>query len=104
MQRRDSLVLKAGDLKVNLDVQDQANTLYALTLFTLDEGWDVLDPDDFHGRLAAGWAEMVLFEELGSGKSASYTATIEEGPVYLVCWSKPPDAAIGNAGPFTVEP
>jgi hypothetical protein len=24
--------------------------------------------------------------------------------VYLVCWSKPPDLTIGNAGPFTVVP
>jgi hypothetical protein len=45
-----------------------------------------------------------LYEELGPGKSATYTFTVEQGPVYLVCFSKPPDIAIGNAGPFTVVP
>jgi hypothetical protein len=42
-------------------------------------------------------------EELESGKSATYTFTVEKGPVYLICWSSPPDLPIGNAGPIEVK-
>ena len=50
------------------------------------------------------WVDMRLYEELEPGKSATYTFTVEVGPVYLVCWSQPPDLTIGNAGPFAVAP
>jgi hypothetical protein len=50
------------------------------------------------------WADDLLLVTLGPGKSTTYTFTVEQGPVYLVCWSKPPDLTIGNAGPFTVVP
>ena len=50
------------------------------------------------------WVDMLLLEELEPGKSATYTFTIEQGPIYLICRSKPPDLTISNAGPFTVVP
>ena len=96
--------LKAGEVTVTLDVQDQDNSMYALTLFTLDEGKDFLDLMVSTLGDKPGWAEMLLLEELGPGKNATFTFTAEKGPIYLVCWSKPPDLTIGNAGPFTVVP
>jgi hypothetical protein len=97
-------VLRAGEVTVNLDVQDRDNSLYALTLFNLDEGRDFLDLMASTAGWQPGWADMLLMEELGPGKEATYTFTAERGPVYLVCWSKPPDIPIGNAGPFQVIP
>jgi hypothetical protein len=47
---------------------------------------------------------MFSFHELRAGKSATYSFTVEEGPVYGICWSQPPDLAIGAVGPFTVNP
>jgi hypothetical protein len=86
-------------------VQDQNKEMYALLFVTLDAEKDHLD---LMARTAGpgepGWAEELLWEELGPGESATYTLTIAEGPVYGVCWSKPPDVAIGALGPFTVVP
>ena len=96
--------LKAGEVTVTLDVQDKDNSLYALTLFTLDDGKDFLDLMVSTAGSPPAWADILLLEELGPGERATYTFTVEKGPVYLVCWSKPPTLSIGNAGPFWVVP
>jgi ketosteroid isomerase-like protein len=99
------MVLQAGEVQVTLDVQDQDNELYALTFFTLDPDKDVLDL--MASTVEAGppsWSDMILFEELASSQTGTYSMTVEEGPVYGVCWSQPPDLPIGALGPFTVGP
>lgn len=99
------LVLQTGEIQVTLDVQDQDNELYALTFFTLDPDKDNLDlMAATAGEGPPAWANMILYEELGAGKSATYLMTVEEGPVYGVCWSQPPDLPIGALGPFSVGP
>jgi hypothetical protein len=100
----NSITLRAGEVTVNLSVEDQDKSMYALTLFNLAEGKDFLDLMAETVTVQPSWAHDVLYRELGPGKSETYTFTIEKGPVYLVCWSKPPDIPIGNAGPFTVAP
>lgn len=98
------MTLRAGEVQVTLDVQDQDDELYALTFFTLAMGKDNLDlMASTAGSGPPSWTDMILFEELGPGKSETYSFTVEEGPVYGVCWSQPPDLAIGNAGPFEVK-
>lgn len=96
--------LQAGEVTVHLNVEDQANSLYALTLFNLDPGKDVLDLMISTAGMPPSWLDILLMEELGPGKNATYTFTVEQGPVYMICWSKPPDLPIGNAGPFEVKP
>jgi ketosteroid isomerase-like protein len=100
----DPPALKGGEVTVTLDVQDQENSLYALTLFNLDEGKDVLDLMISTIGGPPSWLDILLLAELEPGKHAIYTFNVEKGPVYLVCWSKPPDMSIGNAGPFVVVP
>jgi ketosteroid isomerase-like protein len=96
--------LEAGEVTVTLDVQDRDKSLYALTLFSLDEGKDVLDLMVSTVGTPPSWVDMVLLQELQPGRTATYTFTVAEGPVYGVCWSKPPDMAIGALGPFMVVP
>jgi hypothetical protein len=50
------------------------------------------------------WSRLLHYQEVGPGESQTYTITVTEGPVYAVCWSKPPEVPIGNVGPFTVSP
>jgi ketosteroid isomerase-like protein len=100
----DPMTLQAGEVTVTLDVRDRDQSLYALTLFNLDEGKDFLDLMAATAGSLPVWADMPLYEELGPGESATYTFTVEQGPVYVVCWSQPPDLPIGNAGPFAVVP
>jgi len=95
--------LQAGEIKVNLNIKDQNKDLYALTLFNLNEGKDFLDLMASTAGAPPAWADMLLIKELEPGKSASYTFTVEKGPVYMICWSKPPDLPIGNAGPIDVK-
>lgn len=98
------LTLKAGEVAVTLDVKDQDNTLYALTLFNLDPGKDMLDLMTATLGPPPSWGDMLLYKELGPGRSATYTFTLQQGPLYLICWSQPPDLPIGNAGPIPVAP
>jgi ketosteroid isomerase-like protein len=97
--------LKAGELKVNVDVAEQEQEKYAVALFSLDEGKDMLDLMASTALdYPPGWAHTLLLRELDPGEQASYTTTVEGGPVYLVCFSQPPALAIGNAGPLVVVP
>jgi len=99
------VALKAGDVKVNVNVAEQEQEKYAVALFTLDEGKDMLD---LMASTALDyppvWTHTLLLRELDAGEQASYTTTLEEGLVYLVCFSQPPALAIGNAGPLVVVP
>lgn len=96
--------LQAGEVTLKLNVEDQDKSLYALTLFTLDPGKDMLDLMASTVGSPPGWADFLLYEQFGPGVSKTYTFTLETGPVYLICWSQPPVLPIGNAGPFEVSP
>ena len=96
--------LQAGQVTVNVDVQDQDKSGYALILFALDPGKDMLDAMVATYGLPPSWMDFPLYREIMPGKSATYKATIENGPVYGACFSKPPDIVIGAMGPFEVQP
>jgi limonene-1,2-epoxide hydrolase len=96
--------LQAGEIKVTLKVEDTDNSRYALTLFNLDPGKDFLDLMVATVGMAPSWGDMLLEAELGPGQSNTYTVKLEKGPLYMICWSQPPDLPIGNAGPFAVVP
>jgi len=101
----DSAVnLQAGEIKVTLKVEDTDNSRYALTLFNLDPGKDFLDLMVATVGMPPSWGDMLLETELGPGQSNTYTVKLEKGPLYMICWSQPPDLPIGNAGPFAVVP
>jgi hypothetical protein len=91
-------------VRVTLNVEDQDKSMYALTLFNLDPGKDILDLMISTAGVPPYWADMLLIGELGPGKSETFMFTLEKGPVYLICWSMPPDLPIGTAGPFQVLP
>jgi ketosteroid isomerase-like protein len=97
--------LKAGEITVKVNAVDQAQEDYAVMLFTLDEGKDMFDLMASTAESSPpGWAHSLLFKQLDPGKSETYTVTLKEGPIYLVCFSQPPVLAIGNAGPIVVVP
>jgi ketosteroid isomerase-like protein len=100
----DPIVLQAGEVTVSLNVEDQDNEMYALTLFNLEPGKDILDLMVSTAGEPPSWADFLLYEELGPGQSETYTFTLDQGPVYMICWSKPPDLPIGNAMPIPVVP
>jgi ketosteroid isomerase-like protein len=98
------MTLQAGEIKVTWEVKDQDRDLYALTFFGLAPDKDLTDLMAATVSSAPpSWSNMLLYKELGPGKSQTYSFTVKEGPVYLVCWSKPPDLPIGGLGPFVVK-
>jgi ketosteroid isomerase-like protein len=98
------LLLKAGEIKVNWEVKDQNREGYALTFFTLDEGKDMVDLMAATVSSQPSWSSNIFYKQLGPGESQTYTFSVKPGMVYMVCWSKPPELAIGNVGPFEVVP
>jgi len=87
--------LKAGEVTVNWTVQDTTDERFALTIFTLDPGKDAADLMVSTYGNPPSWAESILYSELGPGETGTYTMTVPEGNVYLICWAKPPDRPVG---------
>jgi hypothetical protein len=99
------LMLQPGEVQVTVDVEDQDRTGYAVTFLTLVPGKDFMDL--MAATMGPGhplWSRLLHYQEVGPGESQTYNITVTEGPVYAVCWSKPPEVPIGNVGPFTVSP
>jgi limonene-1,2-epoxide hydrolase len=97
------LALQAGKVAVTLDVQDQEKEKYAFTSFNLEADKDF--PDLMASTIQTGppsWAKLLFMDEARPGEKSQFDITVEEGPVYVVCWSSPPDLAIGAIGPFAV--
>jgi hypothetical protein len=98
------LSLQAGEVKVIMEVKDRDRETYAVSLWNLDEPKDWLDLMAATDEPQPGWAHELLWKDASQNSVSAYTVTVEQGPVYLVCWATPPDLSIGNAGPFTVVP
>ena len=98
------MTLEAGNVVVNIDVQDQDKEKYAVAFFTLDAEKDLVDfMAAGHGYSVPSWSVTKSFSgELNPGVSTTYSLPVDEGLYYMVCMSKPPDIFIGNAGPFVV--
>jgi hypothetical protein len=99
-----SMTLQAGLLTVTLDVKDQDKTAYALTFHSLEPGKTLADlmPETLQTTPPA-WGPMVGATEAGlPGQSNTFNLAVTKGPLYAICWSKPPDLPIGALGPFEV--
>jgi hypothetical protein len=98
------VALKAGEVTVNVNVEDQDRPDYAVGLFNLDPGKDLLDLTVALYGMPPSWSDFVFESYPSPGQSETYTFTLEKGPVYMICLSKPPDIIIGSAGPIPVVP
>jgi len=97
--------LQAGELIVNVDVQKGSFEKYAVTLFTLEEGKDLIDlMASTYNAGPPSWSDTVFMKELMPGESQTFEGLyVKAGLLYMVCWAGPPDMPIGNAGPFVVK-
>jgi limonene-1,2-epoxide hydrolase len=99
-------VLRAGHVRLAIDVRDQERQQYTVTLYTLDPAKDIID------LLAATaqpqpqpppWAKRIWAEKLQPGTSERFNIRLPEGQVYIICWTEPPPIAIGSIGPLWVR-
>jgi hypothetical protein len=76
-----------------------------LVVLILDKGKTI---EDLNALPANGsqprWSHRVGEAErhVHPGETYTFKFTIENGPIYLVCFSGPPDVGIGVLGPFEV--
>lgn len=98
----EPVALKAGDVQVTVNVQDENKQAYAVTFLTLDEGKTFMDLMASTTGLPPAWSNLLHYEEIGPASTKTYTVSVDEGPLYAICWARPPDHPIGNLGPFEV--
>jgi hypothetical protein len=96
------LTLQKGPLKVIVDVQDQDKDKYAVAFLTLDPDKDPADLMAATIGADPSWVDIVSLREINPGDNMEYDLEMDEGPVYVVCFSKPPDLTIGSVGPFNI--
>lgn len=95
--------LQAGPVAVTLDIQDLDKEKYALTFFNLDPGKEMADLMASTIGDQPAWTHLLaLPNDKKPGEVTEFKVTMNKGPVYGVCWSSPPDLAIGGIGPFTI--
>lgn len=100
---KEPVSLKVGDVQVTVDVKDENREAYAVVFLTMDEGKSFMDlMASTAGVAPPEWSYLQHYEDVGPGTSSTYTIQVAAGPLYGVCFSKPPDHPIGNLGPFEV--
>jgi hypothetical protein len=93
-------------INVTMDVKDQDKVAYAVYFMSLDAGKTFDDLKEAAMKLSAppSWAHTEGASEGGlPGKINTFTTFITKGlkgPLYLLCFSKPPDNLIGSYGPI----
>lgn len=97
------VVLKAGKVRLTVDVQDQNRHGYAVVFLALDPGKDFMDLMAASTGAPPPWAHALYYEEVAAGTSKTYLFDADTGPLYGICFSKPPDHPIGNLGPLEVR-
>jgi hypothetical protein len=96
-------VIQPGEISVTMEVQDRDKQVYAVYLLTLDQGKTISDLDAWPSTDKPAWAQIVAGSESGlAGQRNTFAATVQKGPIYLACFSKPPEAKIGALGPIEV--
>lgn len=98
------LALQAGPISITVAALDQNKDKFALALFNLEPEKDMADlmASTIH-EAPPPWSKILFIREMSPGETVQYETTIEKGPVYGICFSKPPDLAIGSIGPFIVS-
>jgi hypothetical protein len=94
--------LQAGPVELTMDVRDGNRSAYAVVFLTLQPGKDLADLMAASTGVPPAWAHPLHYEEVGPASTKRYQIRVTAGPLYGVCFSKPPDQAIGNLGPIAV--
>jgi hypothetical protein len=99
------MVLQVGEVSVTSEVKDDTGEKYAVSFFTLEPDHDFVDlMASTYNAGPPSWSDMVFFDEVFPGETATKSFPAKEGYLYMVCWANPPGLPIGQAGPFEVRP
>jgi inosine-uridine nucleoside N-ribohydrolase len=95
--------IAAGQIAIDWNV-DEAHAYYGLAVVTLDEGKTFADLDRWPSTDPPSWLQIVTFRETTAGNHSTVTARVRGGPIYIVCFTRPPDKKMGTLGPIGVAP
>jgi inosine-uridine nucleoside N-ribohydrolase len=95
--------IATGQIAIDWNV-DNAHGKYALVVATLDKDKTFADLDAWPSTDQPPWLQIVTYVEATSGNHSTVTADVEDGPIYIVCFTAPPEEKMGTLGPIEVEP
>lgn len=93
--------VSVGQLIANIDNQSQKN--FGLAIVRLEEGKTFEDLDVWPSVDKPPWAELIIFAAVSPLGRSTLVADVTEGPIFLVCFTAPPEAKIGVLGPVEVR-
>lgn len=91
-----------GQITIDWNI-DKAHDGFALVVATLDKGKTFSDLDAWPSTDQPPWLQVVAYAEANSGSQPTVTADVEEGPIYIVWFTAPPEKKMGTLGPIEVE-
>jgi pyrimidine-specific ribonucleoside hydrolase len=94
--------IEVGQIAMDWNV-DEVHDKYGLVVATLDKGKTFADLDAWPSADQPPWLQVVAYAEANPGSHSTVTADVEEGPIYLVCFTAPPDKKMGVLGPIEVK-
>ncbi len=96
--------VQKGRVIVALDVEDQTDhEQYGLAIVTLDEGKSFEDLDAWSSTGQPTWTQLHgLFEEVPQGSRVEKRVFVDEGPLFVVCFTAEPLTKRGVLGPIPV--
>ena len=95
--------IATGQIAIDWNVDD-ADGKYALVVATLDKDKTFDDLDTWPSTDQPPWLQIVTYAEATSGSHSTVTADVEDGPIYIVCFTAPPEKKMGTLGPIEVGP
>jgi hypothetical protein len=81
---------------------NKAGYSYGLTVISLAEGKTLEDLKQTKGTSPPAWVTVEGAIGGDPGVTTQATVTVSKGPIYMVCWTQPPERAIGRLGPVEI--
>lgn len=96
--------LRAGELVIEMVVEDTRFENYALVVGTLDAGKTVDDLQAWPSMDEPPWFNYIIHGETRKGGRSYFVAEAQAGPLHMACLAAPPDTKTGALGPIEVLP
>jgi hypothetical protein len=81
---------------------NKAGYSYGLTVISLAEGKTLEDLRQSKGTSPPPWVTVEGAIGGDPGVTTQATVTVSKGPIYMVCWTQPPERVIGRLGPVEI--
>lgn len=95
--------IPAGKLTVDWIVKDKKHEAYGLVVATLKPDKTFDDLDSWPGADQPPWLNVVGYSEASPDSKQQEIYQITEGPIYYVCFYRPPDTKFGVTRSIAVE-